>query len=148
MLDPSSLPTDIIIGIDLTNNNNKKDGNPNQRGREGEKEKMMLKKFGETLRKEKKIAVKLVEQYNCYGKEELNKNKIQELAEKFIKAYQDRRKLQKKIWGEDNVEDERIQFGGGEKALTLQPSDYKSPIEKYLLIIAQALEISDKILNK
>jgi hypothetical protein len=118
---------------DVLNKNNHEQG-----------EKKMLKRFSEILREEKRVAVELVRLYN----EDIENKNVRLLAKKFKMINEKRHKLQRDFWQMNFIEDERVQFGGGEYVLKLQENEYRSSVNKYLLTIAQALQIVDNILNK
>lgn len=111
-----------------------------------------FRRFGEALRSERKAAEKLVKKYfkneDLILRDKKKKEELKKLAEEFKKWHQKRRKYQKRVWVTNFVEDERIGFGGGEVVLRLSIDGLKSPVVKYLLTVAQALEITDRILSE
>jgi hypothetical protein len=92
--------------------------------------------------------MKLIKLYNKNKNKDIENKKVKLLAEKFKMINKKRHKLQRASWQINFIEDERIQFGGGEQVLGLKENDYRSPVSKYLLTIAQALQITSNILNK
>jgi hypothetical protein len=105
-----------------------------------EPERNLNSRFREVLRKEKKVASWLVGTYE--NSKKTDKKTWQSKIEEFRDLYKKRRKLQREILRKDFIEDERIQFGC-EKVLSCKEEDYNSKVEKYLLLIAKAIKISE-----
>lgn len=109
-----------------------------------------IEEFRQVLIEERKLADKINKKRELgeYNQEQISSQALQ-LLKDFKEIYKKRRKLQRELFPNEFIEDERIGFGGrGQQILEITPDkNYPNP-DKYFLKIAQAVELLDKFKDK